>query len=147
VPWITLSGSGTGPGTVNFTVATSCESARTGSLTVTGSDTTTIEISQAEAVFTVRPPTMDFSASSGQGSLAVDVVDNCAWTAQSTEPWISFSVQGGMQLTSGTGDAQVTYFVAGQCNGAPRTGRIDVTSGGRARTLTISQQNVDCGPK
>ncbi|MGB7068167.1 MAG: BACON domain-containing carbohydrate-binding protein [Pyrinomonadaceae bacterium] len=130
-PWITITGgsSGTGNGTVSYSVAAHTGPARVGTLTIGGRIFT---ISQASGcTFTLSPTGTTLPAAGGNGSFTVSTNDQgCTWNAATTSQWIT--INGG---SSGTGNGTVAFTVA--ANVSPeRTGTITV--GGQSFTITQS---------
>jgi hypothetical protein len=93
---------------------------RSGVLRVAGRD---IQVTQAApgCSFSVSSPSAAFPSDGGQGSVAVSAPAGCAWTASTSESWISIS-----QGASGQGAGSVTYVVARQAAADVRTGVIRV---------------------
>jgi len=130
VNWVTIAtgSSGTGAGTVTYSVQSNAGSARTGTLTVAGQMVT---ISQAACMFTIAPTSQSFDSSGGAGGpVAVTTQTGCAWTAVSNANWITVS-----SGASGTGNGAVTFNVAANTGGA-RTGTLTIAG----LTFTVSQQ-------
>jgi uncharacterized delta-60 repeat protein len=128
-PWISItSGTGSGGGTVSFTVQANAGIARTGTITVSGQ---TFTINQASGcTFGINPSSQNFNAAGGSGSFAVTASDgSCSWSSASNSAWIT--VTGG---STGNGNGTVTFTVAAN-TGAARTGTI--TAGGQ--TFTVNQ--------
>ncbi len=124
--WITTSSSGTGSGTVNFTVAANSGAARTGTITVNNQTFTVNQLSGCG--FTVTPLT--WSVNSPGGTDYVDITatgSNCAWTMTSNANWITAN-------TSGTGSARAVFSIAAN-TGPARTGTITVAG----QTVTVNQ--------
>jgi hypothetical protein len=125
---ITSGASGTGNGTVNYSVTANTGGARTGTMTIAGQ---TFTITQpGPCSFTLTPTSASVGASSGSGNVAVTVTPStCSWTAASNSSFIG--VTGG---SSGTGNGTVSYSFTAN-TGAARTGTL--TIGGL--TFTLSQ--------
>ncbi|MDQ4120132.1 MAG: FG-GAP-like repeat-containing protein [Acidobacteriota bacterium] len=126
VPWISITnGSGTGNGTVAFTVQANMGPARSGTITVGGQ---TFTVNQASGcVFTLNPTTANLPAAGGNTSFTVSASDaGCTWTAVSNAPWIT------VNPVSGTGNGAVNLTVAAN-SGPARSGTI--TIGGQAFTI------------
>jgi uncharacterized protein (TIGR03437 family) len=130
VSWITVTSgaSGTGNGTVNYTVAPSnTSSTRVGTLTIAGRSFT---VTQAGCSFSVSPTSKSFTAAGGTDSVAVTASPTaCTWTATSNASWITITAG-----SSGSGNGTVNYSVAAN-TGAFRTGTITVAG----QTITITQ--------
>jgi hypothetical protein len=131
VPWITVAtAGGNGNGDARYVVATNSGGARTGTITAAG---TTITVRQAAAppacAFGVSPQSESFGSNGGDGTARVEASgSNCAWTAQSTVPWIS------VRTGAGSGDGNVRYTVAPN-TGAARTGGLTVAG----TSITVTQ--------
>ena len=125
--------SGTGNGTVQFSVAANSDTTpRTGTLTVGG---LTFTVTQAAA----PPPTCSITLSESALSIGAQTVDSsvgvtassqsCAWAATANVPWLSISAG-----ASGTGNGTVQFSVAANNDTTPRTGTLTV--GGLTFTVT-----------
>ena len=151
---VTSGASGTGNGTVNFSVAANSAGPQTPAITV-GNQTAsaTYTVNQASAVlcsfalsatdvkgafipFVVQPGANQVSVpSAGGGGTFVVVISNfaCQWTATSNNPGI-VNLTG---ATSGTGNGAVAYSVAPN-SGGPRS--LSITAG--CETFTINQDGA-----
>jgi len=144
--WITVSsgGSGTGNGTVNYSIAANPNSqSRTGSLTIAGQP---LPITQAGITcsfsLTTSTATVPSSAATGSFSFSAAASD-CQWAASSNVNWISIA-----SPTSGSGPGTVSYSVSAN-TGPTRTGTITIGSqaftinqtAGCAFTLTSASQS------
>lgn len=119
VAWITLSTpSGAGPGQVSFAVAPNLSPTRSGTITVAGQTLTVTQASQCTWAFV--PPSHEFSADGGFGTVLVFVSGQCTWTTVSNADWIQV-VAG----ASGVGGG-LTQFTAAPNPGAARTGTLTI---------------------
>jgi hypothetical protein len=130
--WITVTGgaSGTGNGTVSYTVAANtAATSRTGTLTIAGK---TFTVTQAALVcsFSISPTSASFPSAGGTGSIAVTATAGCAWTARSNVAWITITAG-----ASGTGNGTVRYSVAANTVATSRTGTLTVAG----KTFTVTQ--------
>lgn len=125
---ITSGGSGSGPGTVNFTVVANAGPARTGTISVAGQ---TFTVNQASGcTVSINPSSQSIGAPGGSGvTINVTSQAGCGWTATTTDTWITITTG-----ESGIGPGTVTYTVANN-TGAARVGTINV--GGQ--TFTVNQ--------
>jgi hypothetical protein len=126
--WIALTGatSGSGGGTIAFTVAPVTGPARTGTINVAG---TQISVSQsAGCTFAIAPQSQEVGAAGGDVTVNVTAGDGCAWTAVSKDNWITVAAG-----SSGSGNGTVKLSV-GASSGGSRTG--SVTIAGQAFTVT-----------
>jgi hypothetical protein len=134
--WITVTGGtpGSGSGAVTFSVAANnTASQRSGTITIDGQ---TYTVEQAAQV-----PTCNYQLSStsvpspiaaagGSGSFDVVAATGCAWTATTTESWITFS-----GATTGSGNGSVSFTVAANTAASTRSGVISV----QGQTFTVNQ--------
>jgi hypothetical protein len=130
--WITVSSgtSGTGNGSVAYTVAANTGGARSGTLTVAGQTfTVTQDAAPAPCTYAIAPTSASVAAAGGTGTVAVSAGGSCSWTATSNAAWITVS-----SGTSGTGNGSVAYTVAANAGGA-RTGTLTVAG----QTFTVTQ--------
>jgi photosystem II stability/assembly factor-like uncharacterized protein len=133
--WITVTGgaSGTGNGTVSYSVAANSAGARTGTITIAG-QTGTINQAAAACSYSIDPTNLSAPAEGATGTVAVTTGSWCNWTAVSNDAWIT--VTGG---SSGTGNGTVGYSVAVNSGGA-RTGTITIAG----QTFTVNQAAAAC---
>jgi hypothetical protein len=126
---ITSSQTGSGPGTVAFSVTPSDGPARTGTLTVDGQAFT---VSQASGCrYALDPASQSIDDAGGAGVVNVHAGGGCAWTATSTAPWIT--ITGGQ---SGSGAGAVNFSVVPNPMGGPaRNGTISVND----QTFAVTQ--------
>ena len=124
-PWIaiTSSSSGTGAGSVAFSVAAHTgSSSRSAALSIAGQ---LVAISQDRFVTCTvgfSPLTAVYGKEGGSGSVTVTAPAGCAWTVRSTEPWLVITSGAG----EGAGTAIVNYSVAANTVTSSRTGAIAV---------------------
>ena len=131
VPWIqVVSGAtGTGSGTVGFSVDANTGASRSGTLTVAGQ---TFTVNQGGCSFTLSPTTGSFLATASTGSVAVTASGaNCSWGAASNNPWL--------QITA-TGNGTVNYSVEANTSNTSRTGSLTIAG----RTFTVTQAGAPC---
>lgn len=130
-PWITVTdgASGTGTGSVAFTVAATGGSSRSGTLMVAGQIVTVLQTESCAA--SIDPTTTSIPPGGGSGTVSVTAGAGCGWTAVSNVSWITVT-----SGTSGRGNGSVTFDVA------------PATAAGRSGTLTIAGQvlTVTQGP-
>ncbi len=128
-PWISITSgsSGSGNGSVNFTVASTNGPGRSGAMTIAGF---TFTINQGQGCsFSLGSTSASAPAGGGSGSFDVKTADGCGWAANSNASWLS--VTGG---ATGSGNGTVGYTAAAN-TGPQRTGTI--TAG--AQTFTVTQ--------
>ena len=136
--WITnvTPGSGTGNGTVNFTIgANPAGIPRTGTLTVAGTSFTVTQ-QALPCSYSINPTSQSVAAGGGAGSaIAVTATPGCAWTATSAAAWITNVTPG-----SGTGNGTVNFTIGANPAGIPRTGTLTVAGA----SFTVTQQALPC---
>ena len=129
--WITIDSgtSGTGSGTVNYSVDENTGSARTGTMTIAGHTFTVTQGAGGTCTYAIDPTSQSFGASGGTGSVNVTTQAGCSWTASSNESWITID-----SGTSGTGSGTVNYSVD-ENTGSARTGTMTIAG----HTFTVTQ--------
>jgi hypothetical protein len=128
-PWISITSgaSGSGNGTVNFTIAADTGPARTGTITIAGQ---TFTVTQGNGCsYAINPTSQSIGAAGGAGSaVSVTAIAGCTWTATTGDTWLTITAG-----ASGSGNGGVNFTVAAN-TGPARTGTI--TIGGQAFTVT-----------
>jgi hypothetical protein len=128
--WISITAgtSGSGSGSVAFTVAANTGPARSGTLTIAGE---TYTVSQAAGcAFSISPTSQSVGAGGGPGAaIAVTTAAGCSWTSSSNASWITVTSGG-----SGSGNGSVAFTVSAN-PGAARSGTITIAG----QTFTVSQ--------
>jgi hypothetical protein len=137
--WITITGgsSGTGNGTVSYSVSayTGSSTPRSGTIAI-GGQTFTVSQSGVSCSYAISPTSNSLTYGGGTGSVGVTAPSGCSWTASSNASWIT--VTGG---SSGSGNGTVSYSVSAYTGtSTPRSGTM--TIGGR--TFTVTQSGVGC---
>jgi hypothetical protein len=134
VPWITVTAgaSGTGNGTVSFSIAANNSlTARTGTLTIAGK---TYTVNQAAVVcsYSLSASSLTIAAAANTGSVNVTSSNGvCPWTAVSNVSWITVTAG-----ASGTGNGTVRFSIAANTTGAQRSGTLTIAG----RTFTVTQR-------
>ena len=130
--WVSIltGASGTGPGTVTYTVQPNTGPARTTTLTVAGQP---VSVTQANGcMFVLSSTTTSFEKEGGtNGRVSVVTATGCPWTATSQANWIT--VTGG---ASGNGHGTVTFSVAANNTGDNRTGTLTIAG----QPFTVTQK-------
>lgn len=127
--WIAISSgaTGSGNGTVQLTIASTADAARTGTVTIAGQ---TFTVNQGSGcTYSIAPGSQSSPAAGGTGSFAVTASGGCPWTATPSVPWIGVTAGG-----SGSGNGTVQFSVAAN-TGAVRTGTISAAG----QTFTVTQ--------
>jgi hypothetical protein len=128
---ITSGASGSGSGTVNYSVVSNTGTARTGTITVAGR-TFTVNQSAGSTTcsFTITSTSSSFAAAGGNGNVGVSAGSGCGWTATSNDSWIRIT-----SGASGSGNGSVGYSVSSNTSTSSRTGTMTVAG----RTFTVTQ--------
>jgi hypothetical protein len=128
--------SGTGSGTVNYTVAAnSTPNIRTGTLTIAGS-TITLQEAAGSCSYDVAPPNASAGSGGGPGTLNVTTATGCTWTAVANDAFITVTAG-----ASGSGSGAVNYSVAANDSANVKTGTLTVAG----HAVTITEAPGACG--
>jgi len=133
--WITITSglSGTGNGTVAFSVAANPGSVRTGTLTVAGQTFTVTQAAvPAPCTYAITPTSASLNERAQTGTVAVTAGAGCAWTATSNAAWITVT-----SGASGQGNGSVAFSITANSTGNDRTGTVTIAG----RTFTVTQRN------
>lgn len=129
---ITSGNSGTGNGTVNYTVAGNTTTVqRTGTITVAG-QTHTVTQSGLQCTYTISPTALSYTSAAGTGTVNVTAAAGCQWTATTTDSWITIT------SGSGNGNGSVAYSVAAHTGSTQRLGTISIAG----QTHTVVQNGL-----
>lgn len=128
--WITINSgaSGSGNGTIGFSVAANGGASRSGTITANG-QSATITQSGPSCTYNLSPSGTSYPTSGGSGTIGVSAASGCSWNASSNAFWIT--ITGG---ASGSGNGTVSYSVAAN-GGSARNSSITVAG----QTVPISQ--------
>ncbi|QQS46669.1 MAG: SBBP repeat-containing protein [Acidobacteriota bacterium] len=127
---------GSGPGTLQFTVAANTtRNTRTGSITVAGLRVTVVQ-SGVSCDPRLTPPAQSFDSAGGSGSIAVDLPGDCEWTAVSDNPAILTVTAG----ATGKGSGRVEFTVAPNELLTDRIGTLTISG----RQFPVTQKGVVC---
>jgi hypothetical protein len=132
-PWLTITAgaTGSGNGSVEFSVAANAGPQRTGTLTIGGQTFTVTQ--QSGCGVSISPTSRTVSAAGGASTpaIAVTAPGGCDWTAVRNDPWLTITAG-----ATGSGNGSVEFSVAANA-GPQRTGTL--TIGGV--TFTVTQQS------
>jgi all-beta uncharacterized protein/BACON domain-containing protein len=129
VGWITIltGATGTGNGSVTYSVQANTGGARTATMTVAGQS---VSISQsAPCSYSISPNNATMDKAGGTGTVSVTTQSGCAWTAVSNATWITIT-----SGSAGTGNGTVNFTAAANTTGSDRNGTLTIA--GRTFTLT-----------
>lgn len=132
-PWFSIvsGGSGTGSGTVRYSVAANTTtSQRTAVSSIAGKVFTVTQAAAPVCTYSISPTKASFRAGGGTGRITVTTQSGCAWTASSQVSWMTLS------RSSGTGSGTISYTVRANTTRSSRTGTAVVA--GRSFTVTQS---------
>ncbi len=132
VDWITVTqgSSGSGNGTVQFTVAATTGPSRTGTMTIAGR---TFTVTQGQGcTVALNPSSQAVPLAGGSGTFNVVTAAGCGWTAATTDSWVTITAG-----ATGSGNGTVSFSAAPNA-GPARTGRITVGD----QTFTIEQADA-----
>ena len=129
---ITSGGSGTGNGSVAFSVAANTGGARSGTLTIAGQS---FSVTQAAAAVSCSYSISSTSANingAATGTISVSAGSGCAWTASSNAEWLSVT-----SGASGTGNGTVSWSASAPPGKNDRTAAVTIAG----QTFTVRQTN------
>jgi len=121
--------SGSGTGTVSFTVAPTSGPTRTGSILVAGQIISIVQSAGGGCSYALSPPGKNFSSAGGTGSFSVATVPECSWSGAISAPFINI-----LFPSTGQGNGNINFTVAPNDQPVSRTGTISV--GGQTFTVT-----------
>ncbi len=134
VPWlsITAGASGTGNGTVQFSVAANPDQTpRAGTLTVAGQTfTVNQDAASVSCSFSLSSTSVSAPAAAGSSSVDITTTSSCAWTAVANASWLTLT-----SAASGTGNATVSFSIAENADTSSRSGTLTIAG----QTVTVSQ--------
>jgi hypothetical protein len=131
--WITVGNpsSGTGSGSVTYSVTANTGAARSGSIVI-GPRVFTVNQAGPGCTFTLDSTSASFSSAGGNGGPIKVMASSsaCTWTTVSNVPWITV-----LTGATGTGNDTVTFQVGANATGSARTGTLTIAG----LTFTITQ--------
>lgn len=113
--WLHTSSTGTGNGTVSYTVDANGGAMRSATITV---GVQAFTVTQTACSYSLSPTSAHYGAAGGSGTFGVTTDSSCAWTAISQVSWLH-------TVSTGTGNGTVSYTVDVNL-GFARTGTITV---------------------
>ncbi len=134
--WITITSgsSGTGNGTVNYSVgANSSTSPRSCIITVQGQSYTITQSGNCN--FVLSGTGQNFTHTGGTGSFTIQTSTGCSWTANESCSWLSIT-----SSNSGTGNGSISFSVTANTSTSQRTCVITV----EGQTYTVIQSGAPC---
>jgi hypothetical protein len=134
-PWITITAgsTGSGPGSVAYSVAPNpATESRSGSLTVGGQTHAVTQQGRPATVciYDLSPGSAEFGKDAATGIFAVSAPGDCAWSATTSAPWVVVT-----SGSHGSGSGSVAYAVARNADAIDRSATITVAD----KTFTVRQ--------
>jgi Putative binding domain, N-terminal/Viral BACON domain len=117
---VTSGSSGSGNGTVGFSVAANTGPARSGTILIAGETVSVTQPSGTTCAYTITPTSRSIAVGGGSSTFSVATTSGCAWAALSEAGWIT--------ITSGSswsGNGTVAFTAAAN-TGPSRTGTINI---------------------
>jgi hypothetical protein len=135
-PWLTIAGgaSGSGGGTISYSVAPNGGGDRTGTITA-GGQTFTVSQAGLPCTYTLAPTSQILTATAAAATVNVNAGTDCAWAAVSSHEWLTID-----DGASGSGSGTISYSVSENTASVWRTGSITVAG----QRLTVSQAGTPC---
>lgn len=133
--WIAvLIGSGSGNGTVNYSVSpNTTANPRTGLVTA-GGQTFTVNQAGVACSYSIGPQLLEFGPSGGLGTINVNAPGGCGWIGSAGSAWIEVT------SASGSGTGILTYSVTANAAALERNGGVFVAG----HMHTVTQAGVPC---
>jgi hypothetical protein len=131
---ITSGASGSGNGTVNYTVAANGSSLQQSATLSIGGQNYSITESGVPCSFSLTSSSGNYGSAGGSGSAGVTAPAGCGWSASTTTSWIT------MVTSSGSGSGSATFTLASNPSSLSRTGTVTVAG----QTYTVNQSGVAC---
>ena len=135
--WVTITagGSGSGNGTISYTVASNPTiNARSATITA-GGQVYSITQDGIACTYSLSPGSNNFDSNGGGASFTMTSPTGCAWTASSSDGWVTITAGG-----SGSGNGTISYTVASNPTINARSATI--TAGGQVYSIT--QDGIAC---
>ena len=119
-PWLTITSapSGSGGGSVAYSVAANPTTAERSATISAGTGTFSVTQVAAACTYTLSSTSLSVASAASTGNISVTSVAGCAWTAVSTDSWIT--VTGG---ATGSGNGTVTLSIAANTGARRATAR------------------------
>ncbi len=135
--WVTIDSgaSGTGNGSVNYTVATNPDMTPRSTVLSIAGQSFTINQAAAPCTYTLSPPDRTHGYGATSDSISLTAGTECDWTIVNTNDWITIT-----SAASGTGNAEITYDVAANPDAVERVGVLVIGDA----ALTLTQHATPC---
>jgi hypothetical protein len=135
--WLTISSatSGSGNGTVAYSVSANTTTAPRSATITLGGRTFSVTQAALACTFTLSSTSLSVPSNASSGSIQVTSAGGCSWTAVSGASWITVT-----SGASSSGSGGVSLSFAANTGGAPRTGTLTIAG----QTVTVTQAGVPC---
>ena len=135
--WLTITSgsSGSGTGSVGYSVAANTAGTTRSATITAGGKTFTVTQAAAACSFGISPTIQSATSSGGAVSVSVTATASCARTAVSNASWITVTAG-----ASGSGNGTVSLNVAANTASTSRTGTVTIAG----QTYTLTQAGVPC---
>jgi len=136
--WVSIvsGSSGTGSGTVVYSVAANSGSARSGALTIAGQTVTVNQQAATQCTYSLNAISNSFNSSGGSSTVGVLTQSGCAWAATSGASWLTI-----FSGASGSGSGTISYSVSANLSTLSRSSTL--TIGGQ--TFSVNQSGASQG--
>jgi hypothetical protein len=133
--WITITagGSGTGNGTVSYSISANASGAMRSGVVIIGGQSYSVTQTGATCTYSLSSTSASYTSSGGSGSVNVTVASSCAWTAASNVGWITITAG-----ASGSGNGTVSYSAAANTSSSTLTGTVTIAG----QTFTVIEAGV-----
>jgi hypothetical protein len=138
--WITITSgaTGSGDGSVGFSVGANSGAARIGTIGIGGQ---TFAVSQSSPTapscsYAIQPASTSLAAAGATASITIQAGANCSWTAASNVSWLAV-----VGVGTGSGNGSVTISAPANTGSSARTGTMTIAG----QTLTVTQAGL-CTP-
>jgi hypothetical protein len=127
---ITSNNSGTGNGTVNYSVdANSATTSRSGTMTIAGK-AFTVNQGGVPCAYTISPTRQSFNSNGGTGTISVTGTTGCSWKASANASWLKITSR-----SSRSGNGNVNFSVSPNKGKSSRTGTMTIAG----KTFKVTQ--------
>jgi hypothetical protein len=118
---ITSNNSGTGNGTVNYSVdPNSATTSRSGTMTIAG-NAFTVNQGGVRCAYTISPTSQSFNSNGGTGTFSVTGTTGCSWKASANARWLKIT-----SGSRGSGNGNVNFSVSPNTGRSSRTGTVTI---------------------
>jgi hypothetical protein len=134
---VTSGASGSGNGTVNYTVDANTGAARSGAIAIADQSFAISQAAAAACNYSLDSTSAAFGSAGGNGMVGVTTTAGCNWTGTSNDSWIT--VTGG---SPHSGSGNLTYSVAANGGAAQRSGSLTIAGS----AFTVNEAGTSGAP-